>query len=572
MTGFRVALMAKAPQAGLAKTRLVPALGEAGAAALAQRLLSHALQQALHSGSQGVTLWCTPSLAHPAFAQAQRDGVTLALQVPGDLGQRMAQVFEDGLASHSGPLLLMGTDAPALDAAVLAPAAAAAQDHDVVLVPAMDGGYALVGLRALRPGLLPALFEDMTWSTEHVLAQTLKRLDQAGFSHAELAAVHDIDVPADLMHLPGDWPEKKALHLGSNLASHQVELRAAEQANELASSSAAASAPTPGRSCPLHYRYAPSAFAQAPALRCDVLYVVGGLYGNEPALRQVLDLFAQEPGDERLGHKRLVFNGDFNWFNVDAAAFERINTAVLAHTALRGNVETELSDSDGGDDAGCGCAYPHWVGDGVVERSNRIMGRLRATARQFPLLTRQLASLPMWARVDVAGLRLGIVHGDAESLAGWGFAQEHLQDPQHGPQVQGWFEQAQVDVFASSHTCLPVFHAVPGAQASPARWVLNNGATGMPNFRGDGAGLFTRVATTPLALQAGQADPRRLSLRLGAAHIDAVAVDSAGPEWRQQFLSNWPPDSDAHASYWQRISQGPDYRPEQALVAPPMPR
>jgi rSAM/selenodomain-associated transferase 1 len=535
MSPFRVALMAKAPVAGLAKTRLAPALGEDGAAMLARRLLSHALLQARQSACQGITLWCTPDLSHPAFVQAQHDGVNLALQAPGDLGQRMARVFEKGLGPDASPVLLMGTDAPALDAAMLTQAAQALQSHDVVLVPALDGGYALVGLKALRPGLLQALFDDMTWSTDQVLAQTRQRLQQAGFSHAELAAVHDIDLPADLAHLPPHWPEATA-QLPSD---------------------------APGRSCPLHYRYAPSAFAQAPALRCEVLYVVGGLYGNEPALRQVLERFAQEPGDESLGQKRLVFNGDFNWFNVDAASFERINTAVLAHTALRGNVETELSGSV--DEAGCGCAYPDWVGDGVVERSNRIMGRLRSTAGRFAPLSHRLAALPMWARVDVGDLRLGIVHGDAESLAGWGFAQEHLQDPQRAAQVQGWFEQSQVDVFASSHTCLPVFHAVAGPGDRPSRWVLNNGATGMPNFRGDSAGLFTRVATTPLPLQAGQTDPRRLSLRLGLAHIDAVAVDSATPEWLQQFLSNWPAGSDAHTSYWQRISQGPDYSPQQAL-------
>ena len=533
-SGFRVALMAKAPLPGLAKTRLVPALGESGAAALAQRLLRHALQQALQSASQGVTLWCTPGLSHPEFVQAEHSGVTLALQGPGDLGQRMAQVFEQGLTPGASPLLLMGSDAPALDAALLAQAAQALHHHDVVLVPALDGGYALVGLRALQPGLLQALFEGMTWSTDQVLKQTRQRLSHAGFSHAELAAVADIDVPADLAHLPPDWPESTAAH----------------------------AAAAPGRSCPLHYRYAPSALASAPALQCEVLYVVGGLYGNEPALRQVLDLFAKEPGDEGRGQKRLVFNGDFNWFNVDAASFERINTQVLTHTALRGNVETELAGAD--EDAGCGCAYPSWVGDGVVERSNRIMGRLRRTARRFPSLSAQLAALPMWARVDVAGLRLGIVHGDAQSLAGWGFAQEHLQDPQHRAHVQAWFEQAQVDVFASSHTCLPVFHGLPGGEPLRQRWVLNNGATGMPNFRGDGAGLFTRVASTALALQPGQADPRRLSLRLGSAHIDAVAVDSDGPQWRQQFLTQWPPGSDAHTSYWQRILQGPDYGPAQA--------
>jgi hypothetical protein len=316
---------------------------------------------------------------------------------------------------------------------------------------------------------------------------------------------------------------------------------------------------TPGRSCPLHYRYAPAVFAQAPALRCEVLYVVGGLYGNGPALDQVLALFEQEHGD-----KRLVFNGDFHWFDTDLAAFQRISQQVLAHTALRGNVETELASATDSDaDTGCGCAYPDWVGDGVVERSNRILQRLRGTARQFPQLAQALGALPMWARVDVAGLRVAVVHGDAESLAGWGFAQEHLQDAAHRATVRRWFDQAQVDAFACSHTCLPVFHRLPMAGRAVDPMVLNNGATGMPNFSGDGAGLLTRIAVTPFA---GPAAQRRHGLRAGAAHIDAIAVDSASAAWRQQFAAQWPPGSDAHASYAARIEAGPAYTQAQALV------
>ncbi len=518
--------MAKAPLSGAAKTRLAPALGEAGAAALAQRLLSHALEQALTAGIGPVTLWTAPDASHPAFVRAQQQGATLAVQGAGDLGARMAQVFASHFAHADAPLLLMGTDAPALDAAMLQRAAAALSGVDAVFVPAHDGGYALVGLRAASPPLLAALFAGMTWSTSRVMADTRRRLAEGGFSHTELPAVHDIDEPADLDHLP--------LHLRP----------------------AAATPPAaPGRSCPLHYRYAPSVFAQTTPWRCEVLYVVGGLYGNEPALEQVLALFEQESGD-----KRLVFNGDFNWFNSDAAAFERLNARVLAHSALRGNVETELASADAS--AGCGCAYPEWVGDGVVERSNRILQRLRDTARGFPALTQRLAALPMWARADVAGLRVGIVHGDAQSLAGWGFAQEHLRSAAHRATVRRWFEQAQVDAFACSHTCLPVFHALPMSGRATDALVLNNGATGMPNFRGDSAGLFTRIAVRPFA---GPAAARRHGLRAGEAFVDALAVDSATPAWRAQFLQQWPPGSDAHASYWARISDGPDHAPAQAL-------
>ena len=184
---------------------------------------------------------------------------------------------------------------------------------------------------------------------------------------------------------------------------------------------------SPGRSCPLHYRYPPSVFATpAPPSLCgaEVLYVVGGLYGNELALEAVLRLFDAEPGD-----KRLVFNGDFHWFDADPVVFGRVQLTVLAHHALRGNVETEVADRAAPDAAGCGCAYPAWVGDEVVERSNRILRRLRGAAS--PAQCAELARLPMWLRADVGGLRIGIVHGDATSLAGWGFAQEHLRDEGH---------------------------------------------------------------------------------------------------------------------------------------------
>ena len=201
---LRIALMAKAPVAGQAKTRLAPALGAAGAAALAERLLAHALQQALQAAPGAVTLWVAPDIHHPAFARAAQQGVVLAVQGAGDLGARMAQVFQTAWHVADGPLLLMGTDAPALDAARLHAAAAALQQHAAVFVPAHDGGYALVGLRGAdaAPALLAALFAGMHWSTPQVMAHTRARLAAVGVAHAELPAVHDIDEPADLQHLP----------------------------------------------------------------------------------------------------------------------------------------------------------------------------------------------------------------------------------------------------------------------------------------------------------------------------------------------------------------------------------
>ena len=207
----RIAIMAKAPIAGLAKTRLATALGEAGAAALAARLLAHAVAQAAAADLGPVTLWTTPDAAHPAFTQAQqRHGVALALQDGDDLGARMAHVFATGFAQDDSPILLMGTDAPALTADVLRQAGAALRLHGAVFVPAHDGGYALVGLRAAPPELLHALFNGMTWSTAQVMPQTRQRLAAAGIDHTELQAVSDIDEPADLVHLPARWQRQKS--------------------------------------------------------------------------------------------------------------------------------------------------------------------------------------------------------------------------------------------------------------------------------------------------------------------------------------------------------------------------
>jgi len=194
-------VFAKAPVPGLAKTRLAPALGADGAAALAERLLRHALAQATAAGLGAVELCAAPDPAHPALrAAAAAVGAELTAQGDGDLGLRMHRALARGLAHH-GRALLMGTDAPALDATRLRAAAQALATHDAVFVPALDGGYALVGLRRADP----RWFQGMTWSHARVMDDTRDRLRAAGACWAELPAVADIDEPADLVHLPPGW-------------------------------------------------------------------------------------------------------------------------------------------------------------------------------------------------------------------------------------------------------------------------------------------------------------------------------------------------------------------------------
>lgn len=205
----RVIVFAKAPVAGLAKTRLAPALGAHGAAALAARMLRHTLQQACAAGIGPVELCGAPDARHPAF-DAALDGLDVArsAQGEGDLGSRMQRALARALVAGDRALLI-GTDAPALDAPRLRRAAAALATHEAVFVPTLDGGYVLIGLRRRRPTNpppnlppdTPPLFDAMPWSTPAVMARTRERLRDAGCSHHELEPLADIDEPADLQHL-----------------------------------------------------------------------------------------------------------------------------------------------------------------------------------------------------------------------------------------------------------------------------------------------------------------------------------------------------------------------------------
>ena len=302
----------------------------------------------------------------------------------------------------------------------------------------------------------------------------------------------------------------------------------------------------PGRACPLAYHYGAEALGGPASMEVDTLWVAGGLYGNPFALRELLALYDREPG-----RKALVFNGDFHWFDVDSSLFNEIQLSVERHVALRGNVETELAAPAA--DAGCGCGYPDWVGDETVELSNRIIERLRATARKHPAALARLAALPMHRVARVGDERVAVVHGDAESLAGWGFSQEALASEAGSARAIRQFEASNVNIFSSSHTCLPVLQAFGARHA-----IVNNGAAGMPNFHGTHFGLATRISVE-------RSDAALYSLRAGSVHVQAVPLAYDQKAWVQSFLSQWPAGSEAHRSYYERIKAGPRYGIEQAL-------
>jgi rSAM/selenodomain-associated transferase 1 len=189
-----VAVLAKAPVAGLAKTRLAPALGLAGAARAQRRFALQTLHCARAAALGPITLWCAPDTRHRFFRAVRPQVDTCVAQAAGGLGERMGQAFQDHFAQQPGlPLLLVGTDCPALAPGHLQQAARALQDHDVVLIPAEDGGYVLIGMRRWVPQAL----QGITWSTDQVLLQTRQRLQACGASWFELDKLWDVDEPAD---------------------------------------------------------------------------------------------------------------------------------------------------------------------------------------------------------------------------------------------------------------------------------------------------------------------------------------------------------------------------------------
>ena len=190
-----LAIFAKAPIPGYAKTRLIPVLGPEGAASLQVRLTERALQVAAGADLRPVTLWCAPDTSHVSFQTlAERFGCRLRAQIGKDLGARMLAAF----AEAPRRLVLIGTDCPCLEPGDLQTAAAALREGaDAVIAAAEDGGYGLIG--ASRA--IPSLFEEMPWGTDKVAALTRERAEAAGLRLHELRSVWDVDTPEDYARL-----------------------------------------------------------------------------------------------------------------------------------------------------------------------------------------------------------------------------------------------------------------------------------------------------------------------------------------------------------------------------------
>lgn len=192
--------MAKAPLAGIAKTRLIPALGAEGAAALQRYFVERQLAEALGADLAPLELWCAEACQDPFFHDCrQRFGVTLHCQQGEDLGARLQSVLESALR-EADFAIVFGSDIPELNGEILLRACEALQnDIDAVFVPAEDGGYALAGVKQAEPWL----FSQIEWGSDRVMAQTRERMRSLGWHWQELEALWDVDRPPDLARLMG---------------------------------------------------------------------------------------------------------------------------------------------------------------------------------------------------------------------------------------------------------------------------------------------------------------------------------------------------------------------------------
>lgn len=198
-------VFAKSPKAGLAKTRLIPALGADGAAALAKRLFEHTMEMVSPLSLRADTALelCVAGAQDDDFFKPWLEQQTrsaqwqLTHQKGHDLGHRMQTALESAL-QHASCAILIGTDAPSLDHEVIEAAFAALASNGAVFAPAFDGGYTLIGLRAP----VHELFHDIEWGSARVMQTSRDRLRAAKKTWHELPPMHDIDEPSDLIHLP----------------------------------------------------------------------------------------------------------------------------------------------------------------------------------------------------------------------------------------------------------------------------------------------------------------------------------------------------------------------------------
>jgi len=207
-------LFARPPVTGAVKTRLTPAFAPAEARELYEAMLIDGIERLREGATEVATpfvLWsaeCEPG----ADLTAALDGVSVGYQMGDDLGERMLTAFQDTLKAGFRQVVIIGSDAPHIPPDYIHQAFEAMIAVDVVLGPADDGGYYLIGCRRLHP----RLFRGIRWGTGDVLAATRRRIEDGRISCHELPVWYDVDTPADAVRL---WRDLESLRRGGDLSA-----------------------------------------------------------------------------------------------------------------------------------------------------------------------------------------------------------------------------------------------------------------------------------------------------------------------------------------------------------------
>jgi len=191
---MRLVLFTRYPEAGKAKTRLIPLLGAKGAADVHRRLTENSVKILLEAGDRGdvqVEIRTTGA-QNAAFAHWLGNKINFVEQCEGDLTARLLDAIKPA------PVLFFGSDTPELSARIVAQAIGALDENDVVIGPAEDGGYYLIGMREPQRELITG----MEWSTEKVYSDTIERLTKLGLSYQALPMLSDCDRPEDVVRWP----------------------------------------------------------------------------------------------------------------------------------------------------------------------------------------------------------------------------------------------------------------------------------------------------------------------------------------------------------------------------------
>lgn len=208
-------LFTKHPVPGFAKTRLISSQGPRGAAEISQRLTEHTVTtvrklKLLHSTLCTYIYFANPGKVPPTATEVwlrPNDDEVLLPQVHGSLGDRLISAFSQAFDKGATKVVVIGTDTPNLTADILQAAYNALDSVDVVIGPALDGGYYLLGMKKMYP----TLFKNIPWSTASVCADTVAAALELQLTVKKLQQLRDIDDLDDLLHLPtSEWYVSKA--------------------------------------------------------------------------------------------------------------------------------------------------------------------------------------------------------------------------------------------------------------------------------------------------------------------------------------------------------------------------